>query len=323
MQRSRIYEAGRVISTDLKIADVGLLRKSKKQFAWIDLVNPEKSLLEELAASLDLHELALEDAFKGRQRPKLEHYDSHLFINTYACNTSKHHDSIKTHELAIFVTDQFLITVRDDEGFDISTVTKRWDESAELAANGVGFLLWGLLDVIVDGYFVVVESLDVEIEKLEDQLFSSKRENSHIQRRSYDLRKALVTLRRVSNPMREVLNPIVKRDMPLISNQMFPYFQDIYDHIIRVADWTDSQRDLVTTLLETNLTIQGNQMNLIMKKVTSWAAIIAVPTAITGFYGQNIPYPGFNEAWGFWFSTSGIIAGSVILWAVFKKNDWL
>lgn len=323
MQRSRIYEAGKVISTDLKISELSALRKNKKQTAWIDLVNPSKETLEQIAEQLDLHELALEDAFKGRQRPKLEHYESHLFINTYACSFDHHHQELKTHEFAIFVTNQFLITVRDDELFDIGNVTKRWDESAELAANGVGFLLWGLLDVIVDGYFVVVEGLDVEIEKLEDQLFSEKRNNKLIQRRSYDLRKALVTLRRTSIPMREVLNPIVKRDMTMISNEMFPYFQDIYDHIMRVTDWTDSQRDLVTTLLETNLTIQGNQMNLIMKKVTSWAAIIAVPTAITGFYGQNIPYPGYEQDWGFWVSTGSILVISTALWAIFKKNDWL
>lgn len=323
MQRSRIYESGRVISTELDLANLDELKANKEKFAWIDLVSPEKAVLQQLANKLSLHELALEDAFKGRQRPKLEHYESHLFINTYACTHKNHHDDLKTHEFAIFVTDQFLITVRDDEEFDVSLITKRWDESAELAANGVGFLLWGLLDVIVDGYFVVVESLDVEIEKLEDKLFSEKRDNRLIQRRSYDLRKALVTLRRTAIPMREVLNPIIKRDMTFISNEMFPYFQDIYDHIMRVTDWTDSQRDLVTTLLETNLTIQGNQMNLIMKKVTSWAAIIAVPTAITGFYGQNIPYPGFEQEWGFWVSTGSIVLISGILWGVFKKNDWL
>jgi magnesium transporter len=104
---------------------------------------------------------------------------------------------------------------------------------------------------------------------------------------------------------------------------MFPYFQDVYDHVMRVSDWTESLRDLITTLLETNLTMQSNQMNLIMKKVTSWAAIIAVPTAITGFYGQNVPYPGFGEAWGFWASVAATLGISAILWLVFKRREWL
>jgi magnesium transporter len=144
-----------------------------------------------------------------------------------------------------------------------------------------------------------------------------------IQRRSYNLRKALVTLRRVAVPMREVLNPIVKRDSQVIGDSLYPYFQDIYAHIMRVADWTDSLRDLVTTLLETNLTIQGNRMNLVMKKVTSWAAIIAVPTAITGFYGQNVPYPGFDQPWGFWVSTGAMIVISGLLYISFRRRDWL
>ena len=123
--------------------------------------------------------------------------------------------------------------------------------------------------------------------------------------------------------MREVLSPIVRTDPAVLNGKLMPYFQDVYDHVMRVADWTDSLRDLVTTLIETNLTIQSNRMNLVMKKVTSWAAIIAVPTAITGFYGQNIPYPGYDQPWGFWVSTGLIILGSGALYLVFKKKEWL
>lgn len=323
MQRSRIYEAGQVVSTDLQVDYLSELKNNPGQVAWLDLVNPTSEELNHLAAHLGLHELAVADALSGRQRPKLEHYDTHLFINAYAASFDSKTNELETYEFSVFVTDQVLVTVRDDEKFDINILTKRWDDSRELATNGVGFLLWGLLDVIVDGYFEVVESLDVEIEELEDLLFGSDRDNSLIQRRSYDLRKALVTLRRTAIPMREVLNPIVKHDTQVISNGMFPYFQDVYDHVMRVADWTDSQRDLVTTLLETNLTIQGNEMNLIMKKVTSWAAIIAVPTAITGWYGQNVPYPGFSEPFGYWSSLVSIIVISGLLYVAFKRRDWL
>ena len=121
-------------------------------------------------------------------------------------------------------------------------------------------------------------------------------------------------LRRVVLPMREVVNALMRRDLHVVDEQMAPYYQDVYDHVLRATEWTESLRDLVTTILETNLTIQGNRMNLVMKKVTSWAAIIAVPTAITGFYGQNVPYPGFSTHWGFWFSTLLIIGLSVGLY---------
>ena len=116
-----------------------------------------------------------------------------------------------------------------------------------------------------------------------------------MQRRSFELRKSLVVLRRVVLPMRELLNTLMRRDLRHVNEDLLPYYQDVYDHVLRATEWTESLRDLVTTILETNLTIQGNRMNVITKKVTSWAAIIAVPTFITGFYGMNVPYPGFSN----------------------------
>jgi magnesium transporter len=104
---------------------------------------------------------------------------------------------------------------------------------------------------------------------------------------------------------------------------MMPYYQDVYDHVLRATEWTESLRDLVTTILETNLTVQGNRMNMIMKKVTSWAAIIAVPTAITGFYGQNVPYPGYAKFWGFILSTVLTVVISIGLYITFRRRDWL
>ncbi|MEO0027644.1 MAG: hypothetical protein RL716_975 [Actinomycetota bacterium] len=323
MERSRIYRNGTLVGTEFNSNDISELIQEPGTAIWYDLVNPSQAVLEHFGEELGLHELAVADAYKGRQRPKLDHYDTHLFINAYQATFNQDSAEITTSEIAIFVTDHAVITVRDDESFDITKVMNRWDESKALAENGVAFLLWGLLDVIVDGYFEVVDQLDEEIEKLEDILFADKRDDALIQKRSYALRKALVVLRRTANPMREVLNPIVKRDTQAIGGSMFAYFQDIYDHVMRVADWTDSLRDLVTTLLETNLTIQGNRMNLIMKKVTSWAAIIAVPTAITGFYGQNIPYPGFGEVWGVWASIGTMVLISLGLYWSFKRRDWL
>lgn len=324
MQRSRIYKNGILAETDFDIERISELKKQRSVFFWVDLVAPTKAELEKVGDELGLSDFAVEDAFKGSQRPKLEHYDSHLFINAYAANFNSQKAELTTPEVAIFVTKNGLITVRDDEQFDIQGVMKRWDDQSELAPNGIAFLLWALLDQMVDGYFEVIQQLDAALEELEDLMFVDvTRQDLTVQRRSYELRKALVLLRRVAVPMREVLNPIIKRDAQVIGDGMAPYFQDVYDHIMRAADWTDSLRDLVTSLLETNLTIQGNRMNLVMKKVTSWAAIIAVPTAITGFYGQNVPYPGFSEASGFWWSSALIVIVSGTLYYVFKKRDWL
>jgi magnesium transporter len=120
-----------------------------------------------------------------------------------------------------------------------------------------------------------------------------------------------------------VLNTLVRRDLAIVPPAMAPYYQDVYDHVLRATEWTESLRDLVTTIVETNLTVQANRMNLIMKKVTSWAAIIAVPTAVTGFYGQNLPYPGFATHAGFYASSAVILVLSGLLYLTFKAKDWL
>jgi magnesium transporter len=144
-----------------------------------------------------------------------------------------------------------------------------------------------------------------------------------VQRRSFELRRTLVLFRRVVLPMREVVNTLMRRDLDFVDEAMGPYFQDVYDHVLRATEWTESLRDLVSSIMETNLTIQGNRLNTITKKVTSWAAIIAVPTAITGFYGQNLPYPGFAHLSGFYASTALIVGLSTFLYILFHHIDWL
>jgi magnesium transporter len=123
--------------------------------------------------------------------------------------------------------------------------------------------------------------------------------------------------------MREVVNALMRRDLHVVTDDLMPYYQDVYDHVLRAAEWTESLRDLVNSILETNLTIQGNRLNVITKKVTGWAAIIAVPTLITGFYGQNVPYPGFSEPVGFAASVTITVIAVIVLYVVFKRKDWI
>ena len=212
--------------------------------------------------------------------------------------------------------------MRKDDGLDIGAVLDYWDASPDLARYGVGYLLHGLLDYIVDGHFAAVQSLDDAIEDLEDLLFADQPQDQDVQRRSFELRKSLVLLRRVVLPMREVVNALMRRDLQIVSEPLQPYYQDVYDHVLRATEWTESLRDLVTTILETNLTIQGNRMNVITKKVTSWAAIIAVPTFITGFYGMNVPYPVSASCGLVTSSAIMIVAGGRPLLRL-QAQDWL
>ncbi len=323
MARTRLYRDGELVRENFPVSEISDRIVEPNAFVWLDYCAPTGEELATIAQELNLHPLAVEDAVSEHQRPKLDRYDSHLFVNAYTLALDTASGELETSEIGMFITRNALVTVRKDEGVDIEEVVKRWDESKELAAYGVSFLLWGLLDYIVDGHFEAVQSLDTEIEALEDLLFDEQPRESEVQRRSFELRKSLVLLRRLVTPMREVVNALMRRDLHVLEEAMVPYYQDVYDHVLRATDWTESLRDLVTTILETNIAIQGNRMNLVMKKVTSWAAIIAVPTAITGFYGQNVPYPGFAAHWGFWFSTILIIVLSGSLYWAFRRNDWI
>jgi magnesium transporter len=175
----------------------------------------------------------------------------------------------------------------------------------------------------VDGHFDAVQSLDDAVESLEDQLFADVPQDLQVQRRSFELRKSLVLLRRIVIPMREVVNALMRRDLHVVTDDLMPYYQDVYDHVLRAAEWTDSLRDLVNSILEANLTIQGNRLNVITKKVTSWAAIIAVPTFVTGFYGMNVPYPGFSRQAGLASALVVMAVAAFVLYLIFKRKDWL
>jgi magnesium transporter len=323
MRHTRLYRDGVLEAKDFPAAQISDYLDEPGTVVWLDLCEPDRADLEVISQEFGLHPLAVEDAVQPHERPKLDRYQDHYFLTAYAVGLDAETGTLTTSELAAFATPRALITVRKDPTFDIDGVVARWDGSADLAAHGVGFLLWGLLDFVVDGHFATVQQLDEDIEGLEDLLFDERPHGAEVQRRSFELRKSLVVLRRLVLPMREVVNSMLRRDLGLVDQAMGPYFQDVYDHVLRATEWTESLRDLVATILETNLTIQGNRMNSIMKKVTSWAAIIAVPTAVTGYYGMNVPYPGYGQHVGFVTSVVLLIVLSGGLYLLFRRLDWL
>ena len=323
MARTRCYRNGVLTDEDFALDDVSEHLDDPAAMVWVDLCGDELADLQHVAEELGLHSLAVEDATTGHQRPKFNRYQGHDFLSAYSVHLDTGSGALVTGEVAAFITPAALVTVRKDDAFPIDGLLRRWDDNADLTKYGVGALVHGLLDFVVDGHFDAVQSLDDEIEALEDLLFDDRPRDQDVQRRSFELRKSLVRLRRVVLPMREVVNTLMRRDVGLVQAELTPYYQDVYDHVLRAAEWTESLRDLVATIVETNLTIQGNRLNIITKKVTSWAAIIAVPTAITGFYGQNLPYPGFAHQSGFLSSSLLIVLLSVGLYVTFKRKDWL
>ncbi|MEU7832912.1 MULTISPECIES: magnesium transporter CorA family protein [unclassified Nonomuraea] len=320
---TRLYRNGVLEKEGFPVEEVSDYVGDEANTVWFDLCAPTPEDLAVVGEELGLHELAVEDVLSDHQRPKVDIYQNHLFITVYGV----HFDDgrLDPVEVNAFVTKNALVTVRESDHFDIGEVVKRWDADKRLAGHGVAFLLHGLLDYVVDGQFDLVQEFDSRVENLEELLFEEAPiDGRQLQRTMYDLRKNMAGFRKITMPMREVIGTLLRRDQELVADPvMAPYYEDVYDHVVRVTEWTESLRDLLANMRETRLAQQGFRLNEIMKRVTSWAAIIAVPTAITGFYGMNVPYPGSGQPWGVWVASALVVVASVALYAIFKKKDWL
>jgi magnesium transporter len=265
----------------------------------------------------------VEDALGPHQRPKLDHYASHRFLSCHAVQLDPASWELVDIEVDAFVGDRWLITVRDDDRFPMDALRQRWDQSSELAVHGVSFLLYGLLDVVVDGYFDVVRAFDEYYDEISELIFDERPLDATKQRDWFHMRRALVKFNRLVSPTREMVSTLMRREHTVIPEDLYPYYQDVYDHVLRVSESTDSLRDLVATIVETNLSLRDYRQNQIVKKVSSWAAIIAVPAAITGYYGMNVPYPGSGDTWGFILSSVLLVVASFSLYLLFRWHDWL
>ncbi|MEO9329153.1 magnesium transporter CorA family protein [Gordonia aurantiaca] len=305
--------------------------------AWADLECPSRETLARVAADLDLDPFAVEDSVAASERVKSVAYARHMFFMVYAVTVCDRTDAphvgpgsphararmFDLHRISIFVKDNVLVTVRLSPSFDMDEVERRW-AAGNAMQYGVGALLHGLLDVVADGHFDALQRLDDEIEDLEGLLFDESVSGRELQHRTYDLRRDLVILRRVVLPMREVIGSIQRRRFQNHAPpELDPHFSDLYDHALHATEWIESLRDMITTVFETNLTLADARLNTVMKKLTGWAAIIAVPTLITGFYGENVPFPGAYETSGFITSVVLIVLVVVILYFSFRRRDWL
>ncbi|MBB5920086.1 magnesium transporter [Actinoalloteichus hoggarensis] len=320
MAEFTLFQDGERVTGRLPDGELGARLADPGVADWLDLSAPDADLVDRIGEALGLHELAVEDAGDERQRPKLDRYDSHLFLTLHRVVLDDQ-DDLRVSELALFVTPHALVTVHKDTGLDPSDVARRWSTAGR--DRGIAYLLYALLDDIVDSHFDAAQALEDEVEALEDLLFAEPSQLHAVQRRSLRLRKNLLRLSRVSAPMREVLLGLMHRDIGLIDEQLMPYYQDVYDHVLRVTEWVEGMRELASGVRETQLALQGNRLNVVMKKVTSWAAIIAVPTAITGYFGQNLPYPGYGDQAGLVGSSLALVGSSVVLYLLFRRRGWL
>ena len=321
--KARIYQDGRLVDDDVDLATVSEHLCEAGASVWIDLVEPTAEQLTVLAEELDLHELAVEDAIKARQRPKLDAYENHLFVATRAVRVDPDDGTLAHTELHAFLDTNWIVTVRSDDGFDLAPVMTRVDRSPHLLALGTSFILYAVLDAVVDDYFTAVDVFDEFYDDMSEGIFEERPIAQDRQRQWFEMRRSLVHFHRTVAPLREVVATLTRRRVDNLPEQLDPYFADVYDHVIRVLEATDSLRELAASIVETNISLRDYRQNQIMKRVTSWAAIVAVPTLITGFYGMNVPYPGFARHWGVTASVVLMFGLSGWLYYQFKRRDWL
>ncbi|MGH2706663.1 MAG: magnesium/cobalt transporter CorA [Actinomycetota bacterium] len=321
MIRTRLYRSGRLDQRDFDPALVSDFLEEPDTLVWLDFPEPGPGDLKLLEEEFPVHPLAVEDASKLHQRPKVDRYQHHLYVVAYAVWLDG--GELQTAEVDAFVGDRYLITVRKHPPTPLDAVLERWDATGDLLKHGVGSLLHGLLDVIVDGYAVVADALEDTIEGLESRVLAPEAD-PQIQEDLFGLRRRLVTLRRVALPLQDVVSVLVRGDVLEIPEELVPYFHDIQDHLLRVGMSVDAMNELLTGAIQVHLSAVSNRLNTTMKKVTSWAAIIAVATLIAGVYGMNFRLiPPDQTLGGFWAALGIMAAASAALYAYFRRKDWL
>ena len=315
-------------SRGVRVADLGIhqIREAlarTDQFVWIGLYEPDKALLREVQQQCNLHDLAIEDAYNAHQRPKLEQYENSLFVvlrTAQLIRTPRHTEFGETH---IFVGPNYVITVRHGSLRSHIGVRQRCESTPQVLAKGPGYVLYALMDFVVDQYLPIVAEIEEDVQELEDALLDDP-SSAEAAQRIYRMKRDLLALRRAVAPLAEVANRLTRFDFPHIPEDTRPYFRDVYDHVLRLNETIDMQRELLTTALEAHLSLMSVAQNEHMKRITAWAAMIAVPTMIAGIYGMNFAHmPELTWAYGYYASLVVMAVTSVGLYLGFKRSGWL
>ena len=306
---------------DLKQIDILLAKPD--HLIWLDIIDPTPDDLALLRDEFDIHPLAQEDIEKRKQRPKLDTYGAQQVIVTYEVLEPATPDrSFTLGELHIFAGAGYLVSVRWHPSPAIAQVNARFQQRADAVGRTAGALLYSILDAVIDGYFPLLDRLSDQIEDLEDHILAGGQIAGTL-RSILDLKRELLELRRNLSPQRDVANALLRRDLPLVDDASAPYFQDLYDHLVRVLDQLDLQRDLLASALEANLSVTSNNLNAVMKRLTAFTVILMGPTLIAGIYGMNFHFmPELSWPLGYAFALgvmAFVMAGAAIF---FKRRDW-
>ena len=317
-----VYRDGRRETEDVPLHDAFEACRADDAVVWIGLHEPTREEFGAVVAEFGLHELAVEDAIKGAQRPKLEVYDNTLFL---VVKTARYiePDDIEFGELFLFIGDGFVVSVRHGEASPLTGVRRRLEDKPEFLRCGQSAILHAILDRVVDDYMPVLQSLDEDITEVEGLAFgeSNMREATP---RIYKLKRETIEFHRALSPLVEPVGKLADGRFPLVHDDVRAYFRDIYDHVLREIQRVDQFRELLTSILEANLTQVSVRQNEEMRRISAVAALIAVPTMVAGIYGMNFQHmPELDWKLGYPFAIFLMVSIVIGLYAYFKRIDWL
>ena len=316
------YANGRRLG-EVAIPDISDVLEQPGRFVWIGLHDPDDEVLKEVQQEFSLHDLAIEDAARAHQRPKVERYGDSLFAVLRTAHLDRPTGAIEFGETHLFVGSNYVVSIRHGASLPYVEVRTRCEASPDLLAKGPGFVLYALMDFIVDQYFPLVDSFEDRLEELEDDIFQQTLTRKTTER-IYQLKRNLLEVKRAVAPLVDMCNRLVRTDSNLIPEDARVYFRDVYDHAIRINEMIDTLRELLTTALEANLSLISVSQNEAMKRLTGWAAIIAVPTMIAGVYGMNFKFmPELDWVLGYPVTMAVMLAACGFLYYRFKRSGWL
>ena len=313
------YQDGRRLA-DITVGEIRTYTTLPGGFVWVALKDPGEAELEELQAEFGLHELAVEDAQRGHQRPKIEEYGPSIFVVMHTIEAAA--DGLTAGEIAVFVGPNYVLSVRRDTQRGFGDVRRRCEEEPELLRHGPAYVLYTLMDAVVDRYFPVLDALTEEIEQVEERIFAGQTTRASIET-LYGLKRTLMRLEHAGAPLLEVTGKLHGGRVPPMCFNLQEYFRDVHDHLTRLQQSIDNLRDTVSTAISVNLSLITLQENEIVKRLAAYASLIAVPTLIAGVYGMNFDYmPELRLSYGYPLTLALMAGVDLYLIYRFRKAGW-
>jgi len=314
------YQNGRKLG-DIPVSEIHNYLGQPDTFVWVALKDPDAAELEEMQKQFGLHDLAVEDAHHGHQRPKIEEYGESLFVVLHIIETAR--DELKVGEADIFVGSNYVLSVRRRAERGFTDVRALCEREPELLRHGPAYVLYALMDAVVDRYFPVLDELETELEGIEEHIFASQTTRANIEA-LYNFRRKLNTLKHATEPLLEVTGRLYAGRVPQLVASLQEYFRDVYDHLLRLNQSIDNLHDMATTGVTVSLSLITIQENEVTKRLASYGALVTVPTMIAGIYGMNFQHmPELSWIYGYPLAVASMAAIDIYLFYRFRKAKWL